>query len=101
MPARARANVRRENTQRSLSSSNVTSSIPTTTTSFGTGRSPRIPKRVSTVESSARSKALVASSRTTIATANSATPASIERRRRRVVARRRIAMTLTECGRSS
>ena len=82
--------VRRENGQRSRSSENVTSSMPTTTKSFGTGRAPRISKRVSTVDSSARSNAFVMSSSTTIATANRATPPSSVRRRRRVVARRRI-----------
>ena len=38
------------------SSLNVTSSTPTTTTSFGVARSPRIEKRASTVETSSRSK---------------------------------------------
>ena len=60
-----------------LSSSNVTSSMPTTTTSFGTARSPRISKRASTLESSARSSAPVASSSTTMPSANSATAASM------------------------
>ena len=44
----------RENGQRKPVSSNVTSSMPTTTTSLGLAVSPRIEKRVSTVVSSSR-----------------------------------------------
>ena len=90
-PLSARAKVLRLNGQRSRSSENVTSSIPTSTTSSGTGRAPRISNRWSTVESSARSSASVTSSSTTAPSANRATAASRVRRRRRVVARRRTA----------
>ena len=56
----ARAWIRRGNGQRRWRSPNVTSSIPTTTTSGGAPSLPRISKRWSTVSSSAASKTFAA-----------------------------------------